>query len=116
MASSTLAFIDQLQGANYSNLSSTNFEVGIVDPDSSGLTSAQISSIEIVWQNIIGLFKHWPGEQLPQLLAAELEYQPAQLYSGGSQELAGSVLRRILEPGLATNCDQRGGRACQGRL
>ncbi len=43
---STIAFIDQLQGANYSTLSSTNFEVGIVDPDSSGLTSPQISSLE----------------------------------------------------------------------
>jgi cysteinyl-tRNA synthetase len=46
MASSTLAFIVELQGTNYSSLSSTNFEVGIVDPDGSGLTASQISDLE----------------------------------------------------------------------
>jgi cysteinyl-tRNA synthetase, unknown class len=46
MASSTLAFIVELQGADYSSLASTNFEVGIVDPDGSGLTSSQINNLE----------------------------------------------------------------------
>jgi len=53
MASSTLAFIDQLQGVNYASLSATNFEVGIVDPDGSGLTSSQNSSLESSGKTIL---------------------------------------------------------------
>ena len=46
MASNTLAYWYQLQGASYSSLNSTNFKVAVVDDDSSGLTSSQINTLE----------------------------------------------------------------------
>lgn len=40
-----IPFLYQLQNANYQSLSATDFKVAVVDPDDSGLTTAQVSSL-----------------------------------------------------------------------
>jgi len=50
----TLAFFDQMNGVNYSTLSSTSFQLGIVDPDTTGLTSSQLGTLESSGKTIIG--------------------------------------------------------------
>lgn len=41
----TYAYIYQLQNQSYSTLSNTNFKIAVTDPDDTGLTSSQISSL-----------------------------------------------------------------------
>jgi uncharacterized protein (TIGR01370 family) len=53
MATNTIAFFDQMNGVNYQTLSSTNYKLGIVDSDSSGLTSSQLSSLEAAGKSTI---------------------------------------------------------------
>ena len=42
----SLPFLYQLQGASYGSLSATDFQVGVVDMDDSGLDHAQVQSLE----------------------------------------------------------------------
>lgn len=51
--SSSLAFIDELEGATYQSLSATNFQLGIVDPDASGLTTSEIGTLEASGKTMI---------------------------------------------------------------
>lgn len=53
MATSSLAFFDQLQGQSYQSLSAANFQLGIVDPDDALLTNTQISSLESTGKSLI---------------------------------------------------------------
>ncbi len=50
----SIAFLDALQGVNYQTLSSTNFKLAIVDPDSSGLTSSQLGNLEASGKSVVG--------------------------------------------------------------
>ena len=54
MATNPIAFFDQMNGVNYQTLSSTNYKLGIVDPDSSGLTSTHLSSLESSGKSTVG--------------------------------------------------------------
>lgn len=53
MASSTLAFLYQLQGTNYTKLANTDFKVAVIDNESAGLSSAQLNSLQTAGKNVI---------------------------------------------------------------
>jgi cysteinyl-tRNA synthetase len=46
MASSTLAFLYQLQGMDYAKLANTDFKVAVVDDDATGLNKAQLNTLQ----------------------------------------------------------------------
>lgn len=50
----SIAFLDALQGMSYQTLSSIDFKLAIVDPDSSGLTSSQLGNLESSGKSVVG--------------------------------------------------------------
>jgi uncharacterized protein (TIGR01370 family) len=52
MSSTTIPYLYQLQGLNYSSLSSIDFKIAVVDSDDSELTTTQISGLEATGKTV----------------------------------------------------------------
>lgn len=53
MASSTLAYLYQLQGMDYQKLAATNFKIAVIDNDSAGLSRAQLSTLQASGKSVM---------------------------------------------------------------
>jgi len=89
MTTTTLSFIDELQGATYSSLSSTSFQVGIVDPDSSGLTTSELSTLEASGKTVLGYLSIGEAENFRSYWQASWNTSPPSWILGQDPNWAG---------------------------
>ncbi len=94
----TLAFFDQMNGVDYQFLSSTNFQLGIVDPDSSGLTSSQISSLQSSGKTLIGYLSIGEAENFRSYWQSSWNTSPPSFLMGQNPNWPGDYNVKYWDP------------------
>jgi len=94
----TLAFIDELQGASYSSLSSTSFQIGIVDPDDAQLTTSQISSLQASGKSLIAYLSIGEAENFRSYWNASWNTNPPSFLMGQDPNWPGDYNVKYWDP------------------
>ena len=94
----TLSFIDQLQGASYDSLLATSFQIGIVDPDSSALTTSQISTLESSGKSLIAYLSIGEAENFRSYWNASWNTSPPSFVMGADPNWTGDYYVKYWDP------------------
>jgi cysteinyl-tRNA synthetase len=94
----TIAFMDQLQGASYQSLSSTNFKLGIVDPDSSSLTTSQIASLETSGKTLMAYLSIGEAENFRSYWQSSWNSNPPSFLMGQDPNWSGDYYVKYWDP------------------
>ena len=98
MAGSSLAFIDELQGATYTSLSATDFAVGVVDPDDSGLTPTQIDSLQGAGKTLLAYLSVGEAETYRSYWQSNWNTSPPTFLLGADPDWPGSYNVKFWDP------------------
>jgi cysteinyl-tRNA synthetase len=94
----TLAFFDQMNGINYQTLSTTNFKLGIVDPDSTGLTASQLSTLEGAGKSVISYLSIGEAEDYRSYWQSSWNTNPPSWMLGENPDWNGNYQVKFWDP------------------
>lgn len=94
----SLAFIDELQGATYQNLSSMNFKVGIIDPDDAKLTTAQVNTLHAAGKSMFAYLSIGEAESYRSYWNSTWNSHPPSFLMGQNPDWAGNYNVKYWDP------------------
>ncbi|MDE3061013.1 MAG: endo alpha-1,4 polygalactosaminidase [Pseudomonadota bacterium] len=94
----TIAYFDQMQGANYQMLSGTGFQLGIVDPDDSQLTTSQIGSLQSSGKSLIAYLSIGEAENYRSYWQSSWNSSPPSFILGENPDWPGNYEVKFWDP------------------
>jgi len=98
MASDTLAFMYQLQGANYNSLTATKFKVAVVDDDSAGLNSSQLSTLSAAGKSVMSYLSIGEAEDYRSYWTSSWDSNPPSFLLGENPDWPGNFNVKFWDP------------------